>query len=31
MLSKKGYLDIEEVMEIPEYPGDEVLAKKNVS
>lgn len=28
MLSKKGYLDIEEVMEIPGYPGDEVLAKK---
>lgn len=28
MLAKNGYLDIDEVLDIPGYPGDEVLAKK---
>lgn len=28
MLAKNGYLDLEEVKDIPGYPGDEILAKK---
>ena len=31
MLSKKGYLDIEEVIEIPGYPGDEDLFPASLS